>query len=67
MPHTAALCHLLTANKVIDARQYGADGGPLHDPTTDAYLLKPTFFSGRKGLRRDRLRCVDAWNDNRGL
>jgi purine nucleosidase len=27
--------------------KYGSDGGPLHDPTVIAYLLKPELFSGR--------------------
>jgi purine nucleosidase len=27
--------------------KYGSDGGPLHDPTVIAYLIKPDLFSGR--------------------
>lgn len=31
----------------FDEEKYGSDGGPLHDPTVIAYLLKPDLFSGR--------------------
>jgi purine nucleosidase len=31
----------------FDVEKYGSDGGPLHDPTVIAYLLKPDLFSGR--------------------
>ena len=31
----------------FDIKKYGSEGGPLHDPTTIAYLLKPELFSGR--------------------
>nr|CAD6603401.1 nucleoside hydrolase [Rhizobium sp. TCK] len=31
----------------FDEKKYGSDGGPLHDPTVIAYLLKPELFSGR--------------------
>jgi len=31
----------------FDVAKYGSEGGPLHDPTTVAYLLKPELFSGR--------------------
>ncbi len=31
----------------FDVEKYGADGGPLHDPTVIAYLLKPELFAGR--------------------
>ena len=27
---------------------YGTDGGPLHDPTVVAYLLRPELFGGRE-------------------
>ncbi|WP_172295757.1 nucleoside hydrolase [Pseudoruegeria sp. HB172150] len=30
-----------------DMEKYGAEGGPLHDPTVIAYLLKPELFTGR--------------------
>ncbi|MBA67660.1 MAG: nucleoside hydrolase [Rhizobiales bacterium] len=32
----------------FDEKKYGTDGGPLHDPTVIAYLLKPELFSGRE-------------------
>lgn len=31
----------------FDVEKYGSDGGPLHDPTVVAYLLKPELFTGR--------------------
>lgn len=31
-----------------DKEKYGAEGGPLHDPTVIAWLLKPELFSGRE-------------------
>ena len=31
----------------FDEEKYGSDGGPLHDPSVIAYLLKPELFSGR--------------------
>lgn len=31
----------------FDIEKYGSVGGPLHDPTVIAYLLKPEIFSGR--------------------
>ncbi|HCL67349.1 MAG TPA: nucleoside hydrolase [Rhizobium sp.] len=31
----------------FDIEKYGSDGGPLHDPTVIAYLLKPDLFTGR--------------------
>jgi len=31
----------------FDIAKYGSEGGPLHDPTTIAWLLKPELFSGR--------------------
>jgi len=47
-PHMEAFYHLLTANKRFDERKYGTDGGPLHDPTVIAYLLRPELFAGRE-------------------
>ncbi|PZO80978.1 MAG: nucleoside hydrolase [Mesorhizobium amorphae] len=32
----------------FDEEKYGTDGGPLHDPCTIAYILKPELFSGRE-------------------
>ena len=31
----------------FDVDKYGSDGGPLHDPTVIAYLIRPELFSGR--------------------
>ena len=31
----------------FDMEKYGSEGGPLHDPTVVAYLIKPELFSGR--------------------
>ncbi len=31
-----------------DVEKYGTDGGPLHDPCTIAYLLRPDLFSGKQ-------------------
>ena len=31
-----------------DARKYGTEGGPLHDPTVIAWLLAPEIFRGRE-------------------
>lgn len=31
----------------FDIEKYGSDGGPLHDPCTIAYLLRPELFTGR--------------------
>ncbi len=32
----------------FDKQKYGLDGGPLHDPCTIAYLLKPELFKGKR-------------------
>lgn len=47
-PVAEAFYHLLTFNKLFDEKKYGWEGGPLHDATVIAYLLKPELFSGRK-------------------
>ncbi len=31
----------------FDKEKYGSEGGPLHDPTVIAYLIRPDLFSGR--------------------
>ncbi len=31
----------------FDVAKYGSEGGPLHDPTTIAFLLRPGLFTGR--------------------
>ncbi|HEX4771354.1 MAG TPA: nucleoside hydrolase [Bryobacteraceae bacterium] len=47
-PLAEAFYHLLKFNKTFDEQKYGWEGGPLHDPTVVAYLLKLELFSGRK-------------------
>jgi purine nucleosidase len=47
-PLAEAFYHLLKFNKLFDERKYGWEGGPLHDATVIAYLLKPEIFKGRK-------------------
>ncbi len=47
-PVAEAFYHLLKFNKIFDEHKYGWEGGPLHDATVIAYLLKPEIFSGRK-------------------
>jgi purine nucleosidase len=32
----------------FDVEKYGIEGGPLHDPCTVAYLLKPDLFQGKR-------------------
>ncbi|MGV8952777.1 MAG: nucleoside hydrolase [Cypionkella sp.] len=31
----------------FDKEKYGTDGGPLHDPTVIAYVIRPELFKGR--------------------
>jgi purine nucleosidase len=38
---------LLSFYERYDEQKYGSDGGPLHDPCTIAYLLKPELFEGK--------------------
>lgn len=51
-PLMEAFYHLLIFNKKFDEELrsrdgHVQDGGPLHDPTVVAYLLKPELFKGR--------------------
>lgn len=46
-PVAEAFFHLLVANKRFDEAKHGTDGGPLHDPTVVAWLLRPDLFRGR--------------------
>lgn len=43
-----ALAEMLDFFERFDIEKYGSDGGPLHDPTTIAYVLKPELFAGRE-------------------
>ena len=42
-----ATAQMLDFFERFDEEKYGSDGGPLHDPCTIAWLLKPELFSGR--------------------
>ena len=42
-----ALVDMLEFSERFDEEKYGTDGGPLHDPTTIAWLLQPRLFKGR--------------------
>lgn len=46
-PVSRAVVELLEFFERFDEEKYGTDGGPLHDPTVIAWLLKPDLFSGR--------------------
>jgi purine nucleosidase len=43
-----AMTEMLLFFERFDEEKYGTDGGPLHDPTTIAWLLKPELFQGRQ-------------------
>ncbi|MEO4044028.1 nucleoside hydrolase [Hoeflea sp. CAU 1731] len=47
-PVAKAVVELLEFFERYDEAKYGTDGGPLHDPTVIAWLLKPELFSGRQ-------------------
>jgi purine nucleosidase len=57
-PVAEAFYHLLKFNKIFDEQKYGWEGGPLHDPTVIAYLLRPQLFSGR--TVNVEVECVSA-------
>ena len=69
-PLAEAFYHLLRANKQFDSRQRNLDGGPLHDPTVIAWLLRPELFGGRSvhveiecnGTHTRGMSVVDWWN-----
>ncbi|MDE0941333.1 MAG: nucleoside hydrolase [Alphaproteobacteria bacterium] len=42
-----AMVKMLEFYRRYDVEKYGTDGGPLHDPTTIAWLLQPQLFQGR--------------------
>ncbi len=42
-----AMAEMLEFFERFDIEKYGTDGGPLHDPTVIAYLLRPELFTGR--------------------
>ena len=45
--HMEAFYHLLKFNRIHDQEKMKLEGGPLHDPTTIAYLLKPEIFKSK--------------------
>jgi len=46
-PVGAVVADWLTFEKRFEATKYGTDGGPLHDPNTVMWLLRPDLYSGR--------------------
>ena len=42
-----AMVEMLDFFERFDVEKYGSDGGPLHDPSVIAYLIKPELFDGR--------------------
>lgn len=46
-PAAIAMAEMLEFFERFDVEKYGTDGGPLHDPTVIAYLLRPELFKGR--------------------
>lgn len=46
-PVAQAVVELLEFFERFDEEKYGIEGGPLHDPTVIAWLLKPDLFGGR--------------------
>ncbi|MGV1750847.1 nucleoside hydrolase [Agrobacterium sp. CG674] len=42
-----AMVEMLEFFERFDVEKYGSDGGPLHDPSVIAYLIKPELFDGR--------------------
>ncbi|MDE0809382.1 MAG: nucleoside hydrolase [Alphaproteobacteria bacterium] len=47
-PAARALVEMLTFYGRYNEKKYGSEGGPLHDPTTIAWMLRPDLFSGRE-------------------
>jgi len=46
-PVARAVVEMLEFFERYDEQKYGTEGGPLHDPTVIAWLIKPELFSGR--------------------
>ena len=42
-----AVAEMLEFFERFDEEKYGSDGGPLHDPCTVAWMIRPDMFSGR--------------------
>ncbi|KAA3502711.1 nucleoside hydrolase [Rhizobium rhizogenes] len=43
-----AMAEMLEFFERFDIEKYGSDGGPLHDPSVIAYLIRPELFQGRE-------------------
>ena len=69
-PVGAACAGMLDFFERFDRDKYGSTGGPLHDPCTIAWLLKPDLFDGREcwvGVEAESELCrgatpIDWWN-----
>ena len=46
-PVADAAANMLDFFSRFDSEKYGADGSPLHDPCTVAWLLRPKLFAGK--------------------
>ncbi|MFM2045133.1 MAG: Pyrimidine-specific ribonucleoside hydrolase [Pseudomonadota bacterium] len=46
-PVAAATIQMLDYYRQYDQKKYGTDGGPLHDPCTIAWLIRPELFTGK--------------------
>ena len=46
-PVSDATYGMLSFYERHDLEKYGSSGGPLHDPTVIAYLLRPDLFEGK--------------------
>lgn len=44
----ASVAGMLSFAERFDIDRYGTEGGPLHDPTVIAWLLRPDIFDGRE-------------------
>ncbi len=68
-PVAQAVVQLLAFFERYDEEKYGIEGGPLHDPTVIAWLLRPELFSGRhcnveietSSALTDGMTVVDWW------
>jgi purine nucleosidase len=47
-PVGEAVAGLAEFSERFDVEKYGSEGGPLHDPTVIAYLLRPDMFVGKR-------------------
>lgn len=69
----AASYEMLDYYRQYDQKKYGTDGGPLHDPCTIAWLLRPALFTGKRcnvTVEVDSPLCagqtvIDRWNVTR--